>query len=47
MDGWRARRGQEDHNGWRSLLEGVMIILILLAKCITAVVMITIAPAFP
>ncbi|MGA8914016.1 MAG: hypothetical protein WB443_14285 [Nitrososphaeraceae archaeon] len=44
MDGWMARRGQEDHNGWRSLLEGVMTILILiLAKCIIKIVV----PAFP
>ena len=44
MDGWMARRGQEDHNGWRSLLEGVMTILILIrAKCIIKIVV----PAFP
>ena len=42
-----ARRGQ-DHDAGRGLLEELMtVLLILSAKCITAVVLITIVLAFP
>jgi hypothetical protein len=45
--GWMARRGQ-DHDACRGLLEELMMVLLLLsAKCITAVVLITVVQAFP